>query len=55
MHEHAPKGIHEEEVPKLLYTLFWCKPVCWLNVSNMLYWMIISIYKKLQLLKHWQV
>ncbi len=20
-------GIHEEEVPKLMYTLFWCKPV----------------------------
>ncbi len=27
MHEQTTIGIHEEEVPKLVYTLFWCKPV----------------------------
>ncbi len=27
MHEQTTIGIHEEEVPKLVYTHFWCKPV----------------------------
>ena len=27
MHELTTIGIHEEEVPKLVDTLFWCKPV----------------------------
>ena len=27
MHEQTTIGIHEEEVPKLVYTLFWCRPV----------------------------
>ncbi len=27
MHEQTTIGIHEEEVPKLVYILFWCKPV----------------------------
>ena len=27
MHEQTTKGIHEEEVPKLMYTISWCKPV----------------------------
>ncbi len=31
MHEHTTIGIHDEEVhvPKLVYTLFCCKPVFW--------------------------
>ncbi len=28
MHEQTTIGIHKEEVPKLVYTLFCCKPVC---------------------------
>ena len=27
MHENTTIGIHKQEVPKLVYTLFWCKPV----------------------------
>ena len=27
MHEPTTIGIYEEEVPKLVYTIFWCKPV----------------------------
>ena len=27
MHEQTTIGIHEKEVPKLVYTLFCCKPV----------------------------
>ncbi len=27
MHEQTTIGIHEEEVPKLVYAHFWCKPV----------------------------
>ncbi len=27
MHEQTTIGIHEEEVPKLVYTLFLCNPV----------------------------
>ncbi len=31
MHEQTTIGIHEEEVPKLVNTLFCCKPVIHLN------------------------
>ncbi len=34
MHEQTTIDIHEEEVPKLLYTLFCCKPVGSLNYSG---------------------
>ncbi len=27
MHELTTIGIHKEEVPKLVYTIFWCKPM----------------------------
>ena len=27
MHEQTTIGIHEQEVPKLMYTSLWCKPV----------------------------
>ncbi len=32
MHELTTIGIHKEEVPKLVYTLFWCKPVVYIMV-----------------------
>ena len=34
MHEKTTIGIHREKVPKLVYTLFWCKPVVWLGSES---------------------
>ncbi len=34
MHEQTTIGIHEEEVPKLVYTLFWCKPVNLMSIAR---------------------
>ncbi len=36
MHEETTTSIHEEEVPKLMYTLFWCKPECLVFQVNFL-------------------
>ena len=35
--EHTTIGIHEEEVPKLVYNLFCCKPVIWSFIKGCIY------------------
>ena len=34
-------GIHDEEVPKLVYTLCWCNPVK--QRINLMYWKLFKI------------